>query len=291
MTACCRGRPEYGIFFQLPAAAQQTRAGGAVNAVPTVWVQVPASSLYPTLYQYPGQPSPGPIYPPPVPELPDEEGPANPPPPPRPPTGGAGGYPQRPPGGIPEYPPQQPQPQPQPQPWPQPQPQPQPQPTPAPEPTTPDPVQQELLKSCKSERGQFPDPKDCSKFINCWDGTAAEQECNAGLLFNPEKSYCDYPENVDCGSRPNPLPPQPPSQQPPTQSPGYPTLPPSPYPPQPTPGPGQTGCKTPFDRYRSPTKCGTFYVCDNGNPIEFQCPPGLDYSEASIHLTHCEKYS
>lgn len=57
-----------------------------------------------------------------------------------------------------------------------------------------------LLKYCTESRGQFPDPSDCNKFINCWDGTAFEQSCPSGLVFNAEKKYCDYPPNVNCSS-------------------------------------------------------------------------------------------
>jgi len=59
-----------------------------------------------------------------------------------------------------------------------------------------------LKSQCKEPRGQFPSENSCNKFINCWDETVVEQTCPAGLVFNPEKSYCDYPANVDCGGRP-----------------------------------------------------------------------------------------
>lgn len=59
-----------------------------------------------------------------------------------------------------------------------------------------------LKAQCKEPRGQFPSESSCNKFINCWDETAVEQTCPAGLVFNQETSYCDYPSNVDCGSRP-----------------------------------------------------------------------------------------
>jgi hypothetical protein len=59
-----------------------------------------------------------------------------------------------------------------------------------------------LKAQCKEPRGQFPSESSCNKFINCWDDTAVEQTCPAGLVFNPEKRYCDYPANVDCGSKP-----------------------------------------------------------------------------------------
>ncbi|KAE9532602.1 hypothetical protein AGLY_009683 [Aphis glycines] len=67
----------------------------------------------------------------------------------------------------------------------------------APSPTRP-PSTDPLKAQCKEPKGQFPSESSCNKFINCWDETAVEQTCPAGLVFNPEKRYCDYPANVDC---------------------------------------------------------------------------------------------
>ncbi|KAE9529731.1 hypothetical protein AGLY_011827 [Aphis glycines] len=53
-----------------------------------------------------------------------------------------------------------------------------------------------LKAQCKEPRGQFPSESSCNKFINCWDETAVEQTCPAGLVFNPEKRNCDYPANL-----------------------------------------------------------------------------------------------
>ncbi|CAH1173666.1 unnamed protein product, partial [Phaedon cochleariae] len=54
---------------------------------------------------------------------------------------------------------------------------------------------------CLKPRGQFPS-KTCNTFVNCWDGSATEQECPGGLLFSSSKGYCDFAEQVDCGGRP-----------------------------------------------------------------------------------------
>jgi hypothetical protein len=46
--------------------------------------------------------------------------------------------------------------------------------------------------------GFAPHPTDCSKFINCWKGTAYTQQCRPGSLFNPQTLRCDFPYNVNC---------------------------------------------------------------------------------------------
>lgn len=46
--------------------------------------------------------------------------------------------------------------------------------------------------------GLAPHPTDCSKFINCWKGTAHTQQCGPGTLFNPQTLQCDFPYNVNC---------------------------------------------------------------------------------------------
>lgn len=62
---------------------------------------------------------------------------------------------------------------------------------------------------CYGLRGQFPSPKSCANYLNCWDGVVIEQTCPDGLLFNAQKLVCDYDYNVNCGDRPLP----PPSKQ------------------------------------------------------------------------------
>lgn len=59
-----------------------------------------------------------------------------------------------------------------------------------------------IILFCRASRGQFAVEHSCKKYINCWDDVAVEQVCAGNLLFNEEKKYCDFPENVNCGSRP-----------------------------------------------------------------------------------------
>jgi hypothetical protein len=46
--------------------------------------------------------------------------------------------------------------------------------------------------------GLAPHPTDCSKFLNCWKGTAHSQQCAPGTLFNPQSLQCDFPYKVVC---------------------------------------------------------------------------------------------
>ena len=59
---------------------------------------------------------------------------------------------------------------------------------------------QERKTDCPMEGGTgfAPHPTDCSKFINCWKGTAHTQQCGPGTLFNPQTLQCDFPYNVNC---------------------------------------------------------------------------------------------
>ena len=49
------------------------------------------------------------------------------------------------------------------------------------------------------EDGIHADPNNCAQFYQCANGHQYPmQECPEGLLYNAEKEYCDWPENVDC---------------------------------------------------------------------------------------------
>jgi hypothetical protein len=51
---------------------------------------------------------------------------------------------------------------------------------------------------CSDRDGYFSHPVDCSAFYQCDNGYAWFHLCADGLLFNPVKNACDWPENVNC---------------------------------------------------------------------------------------------
>ncbi|KAK8748307.1 hypothetical protein OTU49_016064, partial [Cherax quadricarinatus] len=48
----------------------------------------------------------------------------------------------------------------------------------------------------------FPYPDDCGAFCECSGTTAFYLHCKPGLFFNENLNVCDWPQNVDCGTRP-----------------------------------------------------------------------------------------
>ncbi|KAK4290318.1 hypothetical protein Pmani_036770 [Petrolisthes manimaculis] len=66
----------------------------------------------------------------------------------------------------------------------------------------------EVSESCPAEDGTYPvylpHPDHCSMFCTCNGGVAFEQQCQLDLLWNDVLNVCDWPENVNCGMRPNP---------------------------------------------------------------------------------------
>ncbi|XP_076626723.1 uncharacterized protein LOC143344495 [Colletes latitarsis] len=119
---------------------------------------------------------------------------------------------------------------------------------------TPTPAPIQPPPGCYGLRGQFPSPKSCVNYLNCWDGVVIEQSCPDGLLFNAVNLVCDYDYNVNCGGRPLPTP-----------KPSLPT--------------GSKLCPESNGRYRSATNCSEFYVCVFGRPVKFGCPRGLVYND------------
>lgn len=51
--------------------------------------------------------------------------------------------------------------------------------------------------ACDYKYGIFGHIDSCIRFWSCWNGTAIEQFCPGGLLYNEELHACDYPENVE----------------------------------------------------------------------------------------------
>ncbi|CAG0882026.1 unnamed protein product [Cyprideis torosa] len=53
---------------------------------------------------------------------------------------------------------------------------------------------------CPEATGLFPHPRDCRRYVNCWNWRATIQGCGYRLVFNPSKRYCDYEWNYNCSS-------------------------------------------------------------------------------------------
>lgn len=52
--------------------------------------------------------------------------------------------------------------------------------------------------------GKFGHETSCTRYWTCWNGTATEQFCIGGLLYNEETHACDWPQNVG-GCQKHPL--------------------------------------------------------------------------------------
>jgi hypothetical protein len=97
-------------------------------------------------------------------------------------------------------------------------------------------------------RSNFPlnmTPGDCTKWIECWDGTKYENQCSDGLWWHPAIENCDYPGDYCDGSRPDPR------------------------------------CIDHTTNYfPHPTSCNRYIECHEGNSYEMACAPGLYFSDS-----------
>ncbi|XP_048741724.2 peritrophin-1-like [Ostrea edulis] len=50
--------------------------------------------------------------------------------------------------------------------------------------------------SCPSTFGQFPDPKDCTKYYVCSFGTATAKQCLKNTGWDPKLKLCNYLSNL-----------------------------------------------------------------------------------------------
>merc|ERR1719400_13679 len=69
-------------------------------------------------------------------------------------------------------------------------------------PNPPDPPQS--TEHCDWLYGIFGHETSCTRYWTCWNGTATEQFCIGGLLYNEETHACDWPQNV-AGCQKHPL--------------------------------------------------------------------------------------
>jgi len=50
--------------------------------------------------------------------------------------------------------------------------------------------------------GWYPDPYSCPKYWHCSGGASVHLMCGPGLMYEPDKIQCDFPDRVNCGSKP-----------------------------------------------------------------------------------------
>lgn len=116
---------------------------------------------------------------------------------------------------------------------------------------------------CPEPNSRAPLGNQCDAYIECRDGQARELLCPDGLVFNEKKTKlnrypCDYPVEVDCGSR-SQLQPANPSEH----------------------CPHRFG----LNRHEETANCGQFWNCVDGRPFLYNCPEGLAFS---VNTLRCE---
>lgn len=52
-------------------------------------------------------------------------------------------------------------------------------------------------KGCIRQNGYFPHPDTCEKYNYCVNGAGNTVPCAGGLIFDPNKGVCDYPDQVE----------------------------------------------------------------------------------------------
>jgi Chitin binding Peritrophin-A domain len=104
------------------------------------------------------------------------------------------------------------------------------------------------LANCRRKCPEYDDPLNpvflpndqyCRNFSICYNGEAIERECAGDLVFDIERNWCDFPENVDCGHRGNNPVVIPSTTPPPDTTTHWST-------PRPSPGPDDENTRTPI---------------------------------------------
>ncbi|KAJ8970581.1 hypothetical protein NQ314_001105 [Rhamnusium bicolor] len=149
----------------------------------------------------------------------------------------------------------------------------------------------------------YPDPNDCTKYLECYDGTQYRMSCPATLYWNDVTNNCDYLENVNCNRVPHvpdspdtPEDPQPGLDAPEDPQPG-PDAPENPDEPQPEPeNPSGDWAPDPLCPFPShdlyffpdPTDCSKYLECYEGNKFRMSCPSNLYWNELTNSCDYLE---
>jgi hypothetical protein len=120
---------------------------------------------------------------------------------------------------------------------------PSPTPTPVPNPPTPP------TTDCPSGYNGLRPRDDCTRYYHCQNGVMVGEvlDCHIGTLFDIEKQYCNWANDVTCGLTPVPSPPTP-----------------TPVPSPPTPTPPSLDCPAGYSGLRPLDNCTRYYHCQNG---------------------------
>ncbi|XP_058122286.1 peritrophin-1-like [Anopheles ziemanni] len=119
-------------------------------------------------------------------------------------------------------------------------------------------------------------PTQCSEYYICVDGKAIPGQCPDNMLFNAEMEYCDFPDNVDCGTLPRPPGFEQASEATTPQEATTTTIP------EASEAPGES-CPA-VDDPVVPTylavfdDCSSYILCYHGNPLKMKCPIGLEWN-------------
>ncbi|GIY40640.1 chondroitin proteoglycan-2 [Caerostris darwini] len=101
-------------------------------------------------------------------------------------------------------------------------------------------------ENCQWLYGVFAHQTSCTRYWQCWNGTATIQQCPFSLLYNDVLHSCDWPDNVpDCQKHPI--------------------------------------CKDqPNGHIPIEKSCGRFWLCVGGYPRLQRCPAGLAFSQTNL---------
>ncbi|XP_042889208.1 uncharacterized protein LOC122264399 [Penaeus japonicus] len=133
--------------------------------------------------------------------------------------------------------------------------------------------QNEVARMCpKTCRGDFPHPKDCTKWVHCDHFTPHVKDCPANLHFNPTLKVCDWPAKAGCTSSENS---------------GC-VIPPDPIGPTTDPDPI---CTCECCHIQHPEDCTSYYYCDvNKNKTFHTCSFGLVFHPESETCVYAAEY-
>ncbi|KAH9388140.1 Chitin-binding domain type 2 [Tyrophagus putrescentiae] len=102
--------------------------------------------------------------------------------------------------------------------------------------------------NCDWAYGIFAHESSCTRYWQCWNGTAALQRCPFSLLYNDQLHACDWPDNVpDCQKHPL--------------------------------------CKEANSRVPIENSCTRYYQCIHGYPRLLRCPGGTAFSREENNCT------